>query len=562
MDKIKTLEIPKWGLSMEEGSISSWLISEGDAFVKGDELCEIETSKIVNALEAQFDSTLRKILAQEGETLAVGKIIAVCADSSVSDDEIANFIAGIANLDNSANSSTSDDNAADNSADEVLGNPEITAAEMPEVVQVKQDKSEIGNLDNLQNLDGVVVNSEDGGEPSTPKPTAQNSDNEAIPKALQGYQDDDSLVATPHARRTAKELDINLKAVTASHKGRITLSDIAQALEQAGSSVQLLPDKQHAAAKVKPTPKPSTLDDSKVPATPLARELATRLGVNLHDCLATASKGRVGVTDVMRAKEYFADDSAKSEQNSAPKSTTTSTPAQSAHSDEPTVIPMNAMRRTIAKRLQQAKQNAPHFRLSLDVDMTALQDLRAALNDGKDDKPKLSINDLLIKVAAHTLMQIPQVNVQFDDSKQQILQFAHADISVAVAIDGGLITPIVKAADTKGLWEISTTMKDLAARAKTGKLTPDEFMGGSFSISNLGMMGIVQFDAIINPPQGAILAIGATQMRAVVLDGAIVARPMMTVTLSCDHRVIDGALGAKFLAQFKKNAETPALMLG
>ncbi len=221
---------------------------------------------------------------------------------------------------------------------------------------------------------------------------------------------------------------------------------------------------------------------------------------------------------------------------------------------------MNGMRKAIAARLQAAKRNAPHFRLTIDLNVESVQVLRQQINSTVP-QVKLSINDMLIKAAAAALIKVPQVNVQFDEENQQILQFEQADISVAVAIENGLITPIIKAANRKSLAQISNDMRDLATRAKTGKLAPDEFQGGSFSISNLGMLGIQQFDAIINPPQGAILALGAAEKRAVVENDEIVVREMVTATLSCDHRVIDGALGAQFLSAFKQFVENPALIL-
>jgi len=225
-----------------------------------------------------------------------------------------------------------------------------------------------------------------------------------------------------------------------------------------------------------------------------------------------------------------------------------------------TTVAMNGMRKAIASRLQAAKRNAPHFRLVVDLNVEALQKLRKQINETVP-QVKLSINDMLIKAAAAALIKVPEVNVQFDEATQSILQFSQADISVAVAIPNGLITPIVKAANQKSLAQISDDMRDLATRAKTGKLQPDEFQGGSFSISNLGMLGIKQFDAIINPPQGAIMALGASESRAVVENGNVVVREIVTATLSCDHRVIDGAVGAKFLASFKQFVENPALIL-
>ncbi|EGO96931.1 2-oxo acid dehydrogenase subunit E2, partial [Acidiphilium sp. PM] len=227
-------------------------------------------------------------------------------------------------------------------------------------------------------------------------------------------------------------------------------------------------------------------------------------------------------------------------------------------------IPHSSMRKVIAKRLQAAKQTIPHFYLSMDVELDALLKLRAELNaQSPKEGPgafKLSVNDLIIKAVAVALRRVPAANASF--TEEAMIRYHDVDISVAVAIPDGLITPIIRKADQKGLAAISNEMKDLAARAKAGKLKPDEFQGGSFSISNLGMYGISSFSAIINPPQGGILAIGAGEKRPVVKGEQIAIATVMTVTLSCDHRVVDGAVGAEFLAAFKSIVEQPlGLML-
>ena len=218
----------------------------------------------------------------------------------------------------------------------------------------------------------------------------------------------------------------------------------------------------------------------------------------------------------------------------------------------------------IAKRLLESKQTVPHFYLTANVDIDALLKLRAELNaKSPKDGPaayKLSVNDFVIKAVAVALRRHPNVNASY--TEEAIIQYDDVDISIAVAIPDGLITPIIRKADQQGLAAISAAMKDLAARAKTGKLKPDEFQGGGFSISNLGMYGISDFSAIINPPQAAILAVGAGEKRAVVKNDQIVIATMMSVTLSCDHRVVDGALGAEFLATLKTIIEEPlSLML-
>jgi pyruvate dehydrogenase E2 component (dihydrolipoamide acetyltransferase) len=222
------------------------------------------------------------------------------------------------------------------------------------------------------------------------------------------------------------------------------------------------------------------------------------------------------------------------------------------------------MRKIIAKRLTESKQTVPHFYLTSNIEIDALLKLRADLNaKSAKDGPgafKLSVNDLIIKACAVALRRHPNVNSTY--TEEAIIQYIDVDISIAVAIPDGLITPIIRKADQLGLAAISNAMKDLGARAKTGKLKPEEFQGGGFSISNLGMFGIPEFAAIINPPQSAILAVGAGEPRAVVKNGALAIATIMTVTLSCDHRVVDGALGAEFLSTLKSIIEDPlSLML-
>lgn len=506
MSEIKTLEIPKWGLSMEEGTIAQWLIKEGDSFNKGDEICEIETTKIVNVLEAPFAGTLRKILAKDGDTLPVGGLIAVCADSEISDAEIETFIAS-------------------------LGGSAAKAPEAPS----EQSKSET--------FAPVAEKAEQSQTASAPAKVAKGD--YAVPESLQGYQTSDELFTTPHALKLAEKHNVNLVKVTGSgREGRISVQDIQKAVQAAGGQ---WPDvKQQTQAKVVK----STADDSQISATPVARRLAKQWGINLNDCRVSGTRGRVCKEDV-EAVYYRNNPTPVNEQ-----------PLQCATQPQSTVttVAMNGMRKAIASRLQAAKRNAPHFRLVVDLNVEALQKLRKQINETVP-QVKLSINDMLIKAAAAALIKVPEVNVQFDEATQSILQFSQADISVAVAIPNGLITPIVKAANQKSLAQISDDMRDLATRAKTGKLQPDEFQGGSFSISNLGMLGIKQFDAIINPPQGAIMALGASESRAVVENGNVVVREIVTATLSCDHRVIDGAVGAKFLASFKQFVENPALIL-
>lgn len=222
-------------------------------------------------------------------------------------------------------------------------------------------------------------------------------------------------------------------------------------------------------------------------------------------------------------------------------------------------IPLTNMRKTIARRLVEAKQSIPHIYLTVDCEIDKLLALRVEINEGREKADKISVNDFVVKASALSMLKVPGVNASWSD--KAMLQYNTVDISIAVAIDGGLITPVVRNADQKGLGTISAEVKELAGRARDGKLMPEEYQGGGFSISNLGMFGIREFAAIINPPQSAILAVGAGEQRPVVKDGALAVATVMTCTLSCDHRVVDGALGAQFLAAFKNYIQNPLSIL-
>lgn len=287
-------------------------------------------------------------------------------------------------------------------------------------------------------------------------------------------------------------------------------------------------------------------------ASPLARRVAAGEGIDLRMVQGTGPHGRVVKDDVLKAAASGM---------TGGKGRVLRNPA------EFTKIPNNNMRKVIARRLTESKQTVPHFYLTVECELDKLLEIRKEINfeaesvAGKDKKPayKLSVNDFIIKATALALKKIPTANASWSD--EAILQYNNVDISVAVAIDGGLITPIIKNADQKSVITISGEMKDLAARAKTGKLAPEEFQGGGFSISNLGMFGIKQFSAIVNPPQGCILAVGAGEDRAVVRHGKIEIRNIVDLTLSVDHRVVDGAVGAQFLSALKHYIESPSLML-
>jgi pyruvate dehydrogenase E2 component (dihydrolipoamide acetyltransferase) len=304
-------------------------------------------------------------------------------------------------------------------------------------------------------------------------------------------------------------------------------------------------------------------------ASPLAKRLAAQKGIDISALSGSGPRGRIVKEDVEHAKPGDAKPAPKAAPAAQPSigggiSGIAPLPdAKLFYKPEDYVeIPHDSMRKSIARRLSSATALIPHFYLTIDCRIDALMATRARLNESSpkgEGAYKLSVNDFIVKAAALALIRVPEVNASWTDNA--ILRHKHADVGVAVALDFGLITPIVFKAEEKGLAAISGEVKSLAERAKTKKLKPQEYEGGSFAISNLGMFGIKQFTAVINPPHAGILAVGAGEQRAVVVGGKVEVATVMTVTMSCDHRVIDGATGARFLQFFKQYVEEPAAML-
>ena len=314
-------------------------------------------------------------------------------------------------------------------------------------------------------------------------------------------------------------------------------------------------------------------------ASPLARRLAGQKGVDLASVTGTGPHGRIIAADIAAAspgpaKAVSATPTAAGSRPSAKtaRASKTATPAAAASRQVLSLeqmgiapgsydlVPLDGMRRTIARRLTDSFRDVPHFPLNIDLEIDRLLDARARINGALEArKIKVSVNDLIIKAAAAALKGVPEANASF--TPDGIALHHHADIAVAVAIDGGLITPIIRHAEDRSLADIAVSMKDLAERARTRKLKPEEFQGGTFSISNLGMMGIRSFASIINEPQGCILSVGAGEKRPVVRGDQLAIATVMSVTLTCDHRVVDGAIGARFLTAFKGFVEDPVTLL-
>jgi pyruvate dehydrogenase E2 component (dihydrolipoamide acetyltransferase) len=394
MTRIAAITVPKWGIEMQEGTITAWHAAPGQRVAQGDPLLDVETEKIVNSVESPATGTLRRIIAGPGETRAVGALVGVFAEQNVSESEI------------------------------------------------------------------------------------------------------DAYIASYSPPDTSFEYDS---------------------------------DKPGAAASSRAAPSESAAAGAEQRVSPIARKRAEELGVDVSKLKGTGRNGRVSKEDVEAAY------------------------AARPNANEPLPEPLSSMRLAIARRLVESKQTIPHYRIVSEVDVAALIERRASLAS-----QGVSVTALLLRACALALVRHPQVNAQLDGNT--LLKFPHADIALAVATDHGLVTPIVRSADTKPVDAVAQEASDLIARARAGRLERHEITGGTFTVSNLGMFGVERFDAIINPPQVGIVAVGAAREAPVVRAGEIRIGQRVTLTYAFDHRVVDGAEGARFAATVREQIENPTAL--
>ncbi len=367
----------------------------------------------------------------------------------------------------------------------------------------------------------------------------------------------DGPAATPTARKLAEVNGVDLGGITGTGpKGKIIKEDVEAAMAAGGGSAKAAPAAAPASVPAS-TPAAAPTPGERVIASPLAKRIAADKGIDLAQVKGTGPNGRIVREDIENFTPGAAAPAAAAPAASAPAATATPTPAPEIEGGAPFAEEkLSGVRKVIARRLTESKQTVPHFYLTIDIRLDPLLELRAQLNKSLEpDGVKLSVNDLLIKALARALVRVPQCNVSFHGDT--LRRYSRADISVAVAAPSGLITPVITSADTKGLAAISTEMKTLAGKARDGKLMPHEYQGGTASLSNLGMFGIKQFDAVINPPQGMILAVGAGQQQPYVVNGAIEVATVLHASGSFDHRAIDGADGAQLMEAIKQLVENP-----
>ena len=407
------------------------------------------------------------------------------------------------------------------------------------IAEIETDKAtmEVEAVDEGEVTEILVAEGSEGVKVNTPIARLKDEGGAAAPKASAPAQDKADATPAPAGHESGQAV--------ATPEG-------------VNSAEAVLPPKSVAAAK--------SDSGDRIFASPLARRLAAQAGLDLKSIQGTGPHGRIVRRDVEGAPRGAAQPAITAAAGSAPATSgieprKASSLAQMGIPDGSyDLISLDGMKKAVARRMVDSIQNVPHFPLFIDCEIDQLMAVRAKVNKMLEPQGiKVSVNDFVIKAAALALKMVPEANASY--TPEGIAMHHNADVSMAVAIDGGLITPIIKKAETKGLAQIATESKDLAKRARERKLKPEEFQGGTFSVSNLGMFGIKQFTSIINEPQGCIMSVGAGEQRPVVKDGQIVPATVMTVTLTCDHRVVDGATGARFLQAFKPLIEDPVAML-
>jgi pyruvate dehydrogenase E2 component (dihydrolipoamide acetyltransferase) len=499
----KILDMPKLSPTMEEGVLLAWHKNEGDAINVDDLLAEVETDKATMEFRAFDKGTLLKLLVPAGANVKLGQAVAIVGDPGEDVSALVAQAGGGAGASGGAPATSPTGGAppATPASPQAQADHDATAAEKPTGDRDEGKEKRAQAVETLRPAARAAA--------SKPKP-AKGSLLTRTERDAEAEPDDGTpgrVLASPYVRKVARERGIDLSSAQGSGEhGRIVPSDL-ESMQSGGGNGRA------------------------APASPDADRASTSLA-------------------------------------RAPQPTALATPGLA----QPEVRPLSQMRKAIARRLTLSKQTVPHFYLTIDVDAESLVAMRESINaqlaeathkaapgDQAPKPDKISINDLVIKAVAGALVRVPECNAQFTD--EAILVHKRVDISVAVAVPEGLVTPVVRNADQKTVVAIAREVKDLAARARAKKLKLEEMSDGTFSISNLGMFGIDAFSAVINPPEGAILAIGQVRDEPVVRDGEVVPGKKMSMTLSCDHRVVDGAIGASFLAELRALLEHPMRIL-
>ncbi|WP_224995803.1 pyruvate dehydrogenase complex dihydrolipoamide acetyltransferase [Cesiribacter sp. SM1] len=570
----EVIRMPKMSDTMEEGVIASWQVKVGDKIKSGDVLAEVETDKATMELESYQDGVLLHIGVQEGDAVPVNAIIAVIGEKG---EDISNLLKqeGAANGGGGAEGKKETKEEQKDAAPQAKAEKKAAPGGSAPAVDVSKIKATVIRMPKMSDTmqEGVIAawHKKVGDKVSSGDLLAEVETDKATME-LESYEDGtllhigieegnsvpvDGVIAVIgekgadyKALLQAEEAGSDGQEDSAGSDAPTTSQAPAEAVTPTGEGAQHTGSQNAVSA---------ASDDSRIKASPLARKMAQEKGYNLSQIKGTGPEGRIVKKDVEEFKP-----------SAAPAAQPQAAPGQKAAGQQPSIqLPqvvgeeryedrkISQMRKTIAKRLAESKFTAPHFYLTMEIDMDKAISARESLN--QISPVKISYNDMVIKAAALALRKHPDVNVSWQGDTMRFNQ--HVNIGVAVAVPEGLLVPVVRFADTKTLSHISAEVKDLGGKAKNKQLQPKDWEGSTFTISNLGMFGIDEFTAIINPPDACIMAVGGIKQTPVVKDGQIVPGNIMKVTLSCDHRAVDGAVGAAFLQTFKGLLEDPIRML-
>ncbi|MBG9375937.1 pyruvate dehydrogenase complex dihydrolipoamide acetyltransferase [Panacibacter sp. DH6] len=547
--------MPRLSDTMTEGVIAAWHKKPGDAVKKGDLLAEIETDKATMELESYQEGTLLHVGADKGGKLQVNDLLAIIGKQG---EDVSALVAqhngnggnGAAAPKATEEAPKKEEPKKEEAPAQPSGGGRIDVAAMEEVVLMPRlsDTMTEGVIAGWhKNVGDTVKKGEVLADIETDKATME----------LESYKEG---VLLYQGAKAGEKIQVNDLLCIIGKEG-FDVNKVLEAMKNGGGAAT-------APAETKETPKAESsasaqaaapvaeqqvVNEGRIFASPLAKKIASEKGIDLKYVKGSGDNGRITKTDIDNYKPADAP-AASAAPAAAPASKATTAPVGQESFEE---VPVSQMRKTIARRLSESLFTAPHFYLTMSIDMDACVAARAKLNEVSS--VKISFNDLVLKAVAVALKQHPKVNSSWLGDKIRINH--HVNIGVAVAVDEGLLVPVVRFADAKSLSQIATEVKDYAKKAKDKKLQPSDWEGSTFTISNLGMFGIDQFTAIINPPDACILAVGGISQEPVVKNGAIVPGNVMKVTLSCDHRVVDGATGAAFLQTVKSLLEEPLRMM-
>ncbi|NCT76796.1 MAG: pyruvate dehydrogenase complex dihydrolipoamide acetyltransferase [Chitinophagaceae bacterium] len=547
----ESILMPRLSDTMTEGVIAAWHKKVGDPVKKGDLLAEVETDKATMELESYKDGTLLHIGTEKGGKLQVNDLLAIIGNPG---EDISGLVKG----------SGAGTTPAPKAAEPAQAPPAKEAAPAAAPAKADMDLSKMEEVVLMPRLsdtmtEGVIASwNKNVGDAVKKGDVLAEIETDKATMELESYKNGTLLYqgAAKGEKIAVNDLlciigdagKVNVEAIVAAAKGGVPAAGNAAASAAASAAPQA-----GDAAAGEVTAETAGTANGRVKASPLARRLAAEKGIDINKVSGSGDGGRIVKSDIDNYKAA-APAAASAAAPAAASSKAPAAPAGQVSFDE---VPVSQMRKVIAKRLAESKFTAPHFYLTMSIDMDAAVASRARLNEVS--KVKISFNDMVLKACAVALKQHPAVNSSWLGDKIRVNH--HVNIGVAVAVEDGLLVPVVRFADTKSLSQIAGEVKEYAQKAKDKKLQPSDWEGNTFTISNLGMFGIEEFTAIINPPDACILAVGGISQVPVVKNGAIVPGNVMKVTLSCDHRVVDGATGSAFLQTLKSLLEEPLRML-